>query len=294
MNERRLRDVDSAEQVYRLKSLLWALVVGLFMGVPAGLGAAKLMGGDLIVGALLGFPIAVAAVYFGSQALAERAGAAAQTLYNPSAKSTPRRQEYSYAASLVARGRYEEAAAAYELHCIEQPENPEPYFQLARLYKDHLNEPLEAIAWYRRARADATLRGAQELVAIQEIIEIYANKLQQPRKVIPELALLCERFPDTPAAKEARRSLEEMRGMLAQEHEGGARFTQQFLKKIDRSRLSTAAGYTREELERQMITDALRECDGDRQRAANQLGIPLEKLAQAMRDLGLDAAGAAE
>ncbi len=125
------------------------------------------------------------------------------------------------------------------------------------------------------------------MLAVQEIIDVYIHRLETPRRAIPELVLLCERFPNTPAAETARRELSEMRDILAREHEGLGSFTSQFLKKVDRGRLSAAAGLTREELERQMISEALQECGDDRRRAAEKLGVPLERLERTMHDLGM-------
>ncbi len=167
-----------------------------------------------------------------SQVAARSAGRAAQAIYNPG--GTAVRREYSQADSLVARGKYEDAAAAYEVACLEYPEDPEPYFRLARLLRDHMARYDEAASWFERARAESKLKGLQGLVITQELIELYIYKLRTPRRAIPELTLLCERYPGTPAADVAQRELAEMRDLLAREREGEADFTQEFLKRVDR------------------------------------------------------------
>jgi tetratricopeptide (TPR) repeat protein len=210
--------------------------------------------------------------------IVRRSAAVAQAIYNPSGDSTPYKREYSYAESLDQRGRYGDAAAAYELHCLEYPDDPEPYLRLARLYRDKLNQYEDALNWFRRARADARLTSGQQLLVIQEIVEIYLRKLRTPRKAIPELVLLCEKFPNTPAAEAAAGELAEMREMMERERTDLVPFTAQFLEKIGRGSVAGAAGQARRDVEADLVRDALRECGGDRQRAAARLGVSIETL----------------
>lgn len=216
---KRLRDVDAAERMYRLQALVWGVYAGVLGGVPVGAGVAHLAGGNLIIGALTELGVMVVGVPLVAGFVTQRAGATAQAIYNPSGDSTPYRRQYSYADALVMRGRYADAAAAYEAYCLEYPDDPEPYLRLARLYRDKLKQYQDAIAWFRRSRADARLTPGQELVVIQEIVEIHLHKLRAPQQAIPELALLCRKFPGTPAAEAAERELAELRQMLVRERE---------------------------------------------------------------------------
>jgi tetratricopeptide (TPR) repeat protein len=228
----RLKDIDAAERAYVLQAVAWGSFAGLFGGIPAGLLLAAKLGGHPFLFAVIGFilPILLA---LGFSQIAARSGArAAEAIYNP--QGTAVRREYSQAASLVELGKYEDAAAAYELACLEHPDDPEPYFRLARLLRDHLERYDEAASWFERARAESKLKGLQGLVISQELVELYIHKLRTPRRVIPELMLLCERYPGTPAADAAQQELAEMRELLAQERDGGPEFTQAFLKRVDR------------------------------------------------------------
>jgi tetratricopeptide (TPR) repeat protein len=284
---KRPKDVDIADQVFRARALFWSLIAGPVFGGIAGALIAKQAGVNVVVGGLIGMPVGWWAVYRLTMKIVSGAVKTAEQIYNPSGETTPRRAEYSYAQSLVMRGRYEEALAAYELHAIENADDPEPYFQAARICRDHLERYDDAVSWFRRARADAMMTRGQEVLAIQEIIELYMRKLKTPRRAIPELAMMVDRFPDTEHAEAARRELGELREMLAREHEGYEKFTEQFLKKIGRHTLSQAAGLTREEIERQLIAEALEEAHGDRRKAAEKIGITEEKLADAMKELGI-------
>jgi tetratricopeptide (TPR) repeat protein len=286
MPVRKLKNRDAAEGVYRAQALLWGVGLGLTVGIVLG-ALVAIQTGNVLLGFLVGPVLCTVGVGYGSQWIANQATKSVSEIYNPSGETTPHKHEYSYEKSLVARGRYEEALAAFELAAIEHPDDPDPYFEAARLCKNELNRPEEAIAWYRRARADAHLSHGQEFLAMQEIVELYVQKLKNPRRAIPELSMLAERFPNEPAGQAARHELVEIREMLAREHQGFETFTEQFLKKIGRKSLSQAAGLTREELERQLITEALQETGGDRTRAAERLGITLEKLDEAMRALSV-------
>ncbi|HEX9582668.1 MAG TPA: hypothetical protein VF970_16305 [Gemmatimonadales bacterium] len=233
------KSVDAAERAFRLQILTWAAVVGLFLGGAAGGGIAELQGANPLIGIVIGIPTVTGLIYVIAQFTVKRAGAAAGTIYHPSGASTPRKPEYSRAASLVARGRYAEAAIAYELHAVEAPEDPEPYFQLARLYRDHLKQPEEALTWFRRARSDATLGPGQELYVIQEVIDLYFDVMRTPRKAIPELTRVCQRFPGTPAARAAEKQLALMREQLARERDALEPFTAEFMARIRRVRGET-------------------------------------------------------
>jgi len=294
MAARRLTDVDAAERAFRIKALVYAVLVGAALSGLTGppfvtllqqRGALQGVSSDL--GFVVGFPLVTGLIYAVTMWAAGRARAMAQTIYNPSGDSTPYRPEYSYAASLAVRGRYAEAAAAYELHAIEHPAEPEPYLRLARLYRDKLQQYEDALTWFRRARTDATLAPGHELYVIQEIIDLYLQQLRAPRKAIPELTLVCQRFPGTPAARAAEQQLAQMREMLARERDQLEPFTAQFLKQLGRSSITAAAAATRSHIEEQAVRDALQESANDPAKAAERLGVPVNQLRDKMRELGI-------
>jgi len=205
--QRGLKDVDSAARVRNLKILLYSF--------PGGVGGA-LGGGFIGVGAIPGFIVGFLIVFLVTRGLTESAGAAAGAIYHPSGKSTPKKREYSYAESLAARGRYEEAVVAYEVGISEFPEDPEPYIRIARLQRDKLADYEQAAHWFKRARQDAEISMGQELVVTQELIEIYGKKLDQPTRSIPELARILDRFPDDQVADWASTELARLREIVAE------------------------------------------------------------------------------
>lgn len=163
-------------------------------------------------------PLVTAVAVWGIAQVAVRlAGGVAERYLGLTGATTPPRREYSAPLALVAQGRYEEAAAAWEIAAAESGGDPEPYLALARLYRDHLGQPEEAAAWFRRARRDATLPAGHDLLVSQELIELYRGKLGQPQRAIPELARICERFPGTPNAAAAEGELAALRAQIANE-----------------------------------------------------------------------------
>jgi hypothetical protein len=203
-------DVDAADRAYRLKTLAWSLPGG-FVGWYVG---DKLFGAPF---GLVGFAVGYGFV-FGVTTLLVRSGAAAMgQIYNPSGKSTPVVREYSHGQSLAARGLYLEAIDAYEADCAEFPDDPEPCFRVARLYLKELKRYEDAIAWFKRARGAGAIDAGRELLATQEIVDIYVHKLKEPRRAMPELARLADRFPGTPAAGWAAEQLRLARERIAEE-----------------------------------------------------------------------------
>lgn len=219
--QRRLKDIDSAERSFRIKALVWSMSAGVLTGV-----AGWLLIGPIAL--LIGFPLGWGVAYVLTATLVHHSGRAAQVLYNPSGSSTPFKREYSQPQALVMQGKYREAAEAFEAACREFADDPTPYLHLARLLRDHLNEYETAARWLREARKHATLTSGQELLIVQELAALYVMKLDAPRRAIPELALLKQRFPGTAVGDAAARELEELREMLAIEQDGGPSVTQQF------------------------------------------------------------------
>lgn len=207
---RRLKDVDSAARARTFKMLLYS--------VPGGVAGA--MGGAFAgIGALPGFIVGFLFVFLVTRGTAEGAGTAAGAIYHPSGRSAPVKREYSYAESLAARGRYEEAITAYEVGVSEFPEDPEPYMRIARLKRDRLGEFEDAVFWFKRARNDSEISEGQELLVTQEMIEVYRDKLDAPTRAIPELARLIDRFPDDQAADWARDEMGKLKEQVRAEEE---------------------------------------------------------------------------
>lgn len=213
-----LKTVDAQERM----NLALPGIIGLIFG---GLVAYRL-GLPVWIGAVVGAAFVILTVRFVLRGVARLV---IGSIFGAGSTSTPRRREYSLAESLLARGDDRGAIEAFERHVTDDPGDPEPYLRIARLYRDRLEQPEPAAAWLDRCRRASRIDPGLELVVTQELIELYLNKLQQPRKAIPELNLICHKFPGTPNAAAAERELVELRAMLAVEQMGDLSLTQQYL-----------------------------------------------------------------
>lgn len=202
------RDVDAAERINRLRAIMWSAYVLLF-AVPIGLFT-------------LGFPwgllaglVAAGSVYAGTMLVTQGGARMIGTIHNPQGRVAPERRDYSFAQSLAARGDFAGAVREYERAVIEFPQDPEPYIRIARLKRRELQQPEDAVNWFKRARTDAEVSLGQELLVTRELIELYRGDLNTPERAIPELARLIDRFPDDPAVDVSKRELAELRERLS-------------------------------------------------------------------------------
>jgi signal transduction histidine kinase len=214
----RLRDVDSAERAQRIRLGAWSLigaVVGYLFGTMLtllGLPAWMPLVCALFVGGFM---------FFGTLWFAERAGSAAASVYFSSGSSTPAVRQYSLADSMIARARFDEAAAELQRAAARHVDDPEPCLRLARLLRDHLQRHDEAVTWFRQAVSRRGCDAATEIAASRELIEIYTHRLRTPRRALPDLARLAAKHPATPAGEWARRELHEIKRALREEEESG-------------------------------------------------------------------------
>jgi Tetratricopeptide repeat len=120
----------------------------------AVLGGMRLGG---MLGVLIGATAVAAAVYAVSGVLSEWSARGARAVLLPSGRSTPSRHGFSQVDAAIMRRRYAEAAALLESAAMDDPEDPEAYLRLARLHRDHLDDPRRAQAWFQHARATGRL-----------------------------------------------------------------------------------------------------------------------------------------
>jgi hypothetical protein len=223
---KRKRDVASDD---RLR--LW---LPLFLGCGIGLIWGGVLGGsrfgNAVAGALIGlvlmggFTMLVTKLFIGGAS-----NSVAKTLL-PSGKSTAYKRQYSDAEAASARGDYQQAILAYQRYQMEDPSDHQPYLHIARIYRNELQDFASAAVWYKRARNESVLDGGKEMFVTEQLAELYLHKLKDPRKAIPELARLAERFPQTPTGQAALRELAVLREMLAQEHENWESLTARYYR----------------------------------------------------------------
>jgi len=215
---RGLRDLDTMERGVLTIALLGAIpgfVVGAMLGYflrqnghPVWLAVLCALAGAAFVPAV--------ALY-----VTGRAGALAARLHAPPGRSTPPKREYSFAESLVARGAYEEAITAFELALAADPSDPTPYLRIARVYRDHLDRPEDAVRWFRRALAESEAPRGVATLARRELAELYVDRLGQPARAAPMLARMAEEMAGTEDGTWAARTLARVKERMGEERESG-------------------------------------------------------------------------
>lgn len=146
--------------------------------------------------------------------LTELSGATVRFLVESPGPGTPRPSEYSYAASLAARGRVEEAVAAYRAGETDHPRDPEPCLRVARLLRDELGRVEAAASAFRRARDRVAKDPARSLAVTRELVELYLHRSDMPRGALPELARMAHDHPGTPQGEWATAELRRLKAEL--------------------------------------------------------------------------------
>ena len=147
----------------------------------------------------------------------ESGGKAAATLHNPSGKSTPPTKQYSAAQTLMVRGHYDEALAAYQQAIAEDDSDPVPFIQVARILRDNLERYEEAASWFLRVQEHPNAHSGTVLLALRELTELYTHKLEQPQRALPILARVSDTRPDSQEGKWAASELAHLRALVFQE-----------------------------------------------------------------------------
>lgn len=211
---RRAKDTDSTDLIYKMRSAPFAILFGgLTFGSAVGVAHVRWYI------ALLAAVAVFCAILFLPTLMANRAGEAGAAIYTPSGHSTPPLREYSLAESLVARGKYDEAAEAYGLLADDYPYDPEPPLRYGRLLRDKMMRFEDAAAWFKRALAVEEIHEATEVATSRELIELFTHKLRAPERALPYLAKLPEKYPENPAAAWARQEYLNIKRAMQEERD---------------------------------------------------------------------------
>lgn len=186
------------------------------VGFGAGLmiaGFVGALGGVRVTWVITFFPLVTGiSGYLVGALVIESAGDGARRLFMGSPVGT--RAQYSVAEGLAARGQYDAALEAYTRGAEEEPADPTPLIRGARLLRDELGRPREAIDWLKRARAVGRLGESEEITITLELADLYEEALDDPAQAMPELAMLAERFSGTRPGEMAARRLRELRRVV--------------------------------------------------------------------------------
>lgn len=120
-----------------------------------------------------------------------------------------RAPSYSLQESLVVRGRFAEAEAAYRAHLREHSGDLDAHLALAVLVRDQLNDSERAERILREARL-RTPTWAQEYAIANALIDLY-RKTSQVGKEMAELARFADRYKGTDGGRRAREALRRLK-----------------------------------------------------------------------------------
>jgi len=206
------RDSDAAFRARMLLGLAWALFAGLGIGIALAYLFVQRgwVSGPLGVLVALGVAALITGAVAGAALLAsDVAGRTTAHLLHPSASR--RRSDHSLPRALLARGLLEEAVRAFEVAVATNPNDPEPYLEIARIQRDRLGRPDEALRWFRRARDQSRLSPAEARLLIREIVELPRKHLPDPSGAAPDLARHLAAHEGTPEGEWARTELTELK-----------------------------------------------------------------------------------
>lgn len=201
----------AADRIHRFR--IWTYSwVGAILGFAAGFALfARSVGPWSVAYPVLGAMAGWLFAYTGVSVIVALAERWATTIYMPGGEGAgPRAREYSFAESLVQRGRFEEAITAFEVAAAEHPEDPTPFLRIARVLRDRVDEPEQAVRWFRRAIRERGLEGPEEVLATREVLEL-CRKIRKVERALPDLARLAERRAGTGVGEWAERELEEIK-----------------------------------------------------------------------------------
>lgn len=112
---------------------------------------------------------------------------------------------FSFQESLVARGKYQEAAAAYGEHLERSPDDFHARLALAALWRDHLGDPAMSERLYLETRSRRPPPSLDFAIG-NSLIDLYHRTGQRGRE-LAELARFADRFQGTPEGARAREAI---------------------------------------------------------------------------------------
>jgi hypothetical protein len=203
-----MKDFDSSARAVQIRTAVFSLYGGVVTGVAGAVVAGP-------VGFVIGWLVGALVMYALSTFAGSAAGHAAASLYMNSGTSTPAAREYSLAQSLVARGRLAEAADEYERCAVVWDSDPEPRLRLARLLRDRMNRPEDAVMWFTRVVRMSEIDEGLAQQTARELVELCRIRLGAPERAIPPLAQIAARRADSPVALWAREQIARIRTELS-------------------------------------------------------------------------------
>jgi len=105
-------------------------------------------------------------------------------------------REYSLAESYLVRGQVQSAITEFEGAILEDPTDPTPFFRLARLHRDDLDDPERSADWFRRALVESSPGPGLRQLLRSELIDVWEVRMGKPGRAIPMLTQIANQEAD--------------------------------------------------------------------------------------------------
>ena len=189
-----------------------AIIAGALTAFAGAMYASR-RGWHPLVGALVGLVAGGVGAWLGVIAVSRLAGGSFSAFIQPQGTYE---ETYSYEDSLLARGHYEGAIAAFEKHIAQGTGGVPVLLRTADLHAKHDN-PKRAAELYRMAQQTPKIAAESHMYATNRLIDLYMGPLYNADAAVSELRRLIATHPSSDAAKHARAALVSLKRQLRSE-----------------------------------------------------------------------------
>jgi hypothetical protein len=124
---------------------------------------------------------------------------------------TPYEEQYSYQQAMVMRGQIAEALESYEQAMASGDATASVRLKAAELYAKEGKNPQRAAELFREVLRLPTVKSGDATYATNRLVDLLAGPLKDPGRAMVELRKFIDRYPDLPAAQNARAALRAMK-----------------------------------------------------------------------------------
>ena len=188
------------------------IAAGLF-GAYGGARYAGERGFNPVIGGVLGFVVVFVLSFVGIIGVSRLAGASFSAFIQPQGTYE---ETFSYEDSLLARGNYAEAIAAFERHIAAGTGGAPVIIRTADLHVKH-GDVTRAAELYRLAQQKPHVSAEGHMYATNRLIDLYTGALPNADAAVSELRRLIATHPSSDAAKHARTALVNLKRQIRSE-----------------------------------------------------------------------------
>ena len=201
---------EAADYVHAFRGAF--IAAGLF-GVYGGARYASEHDFNPVLGGLLGFVGLFLLSWFAIIGVSRLAGGSFSAFIQPQGTYE---ETFSYEESLLARGHYAEAIAAFERHAAAGTGGATVVIRAADLHTKH-GDLERAAELFRQAQRRPNLPAESHMYVTNRLIDLYTGPLPNPDAAVSELRRLIATHPSSDAAKHARTALVNLKRQLRSE-----------------------------------------------------------------------------